>query len=301
MLLSAGGFAVFRAETHAYDVLGPRYGHLRTPVLRQRFIQEWVKTRHFELSQLDALEFSQRMTADCSSIGDFLRIFLGGIATRQQVSRWSDCTPAHISHMAAIKREIPSALFIHVIRDGRDVALSAARLGWLRPLPADRTSPRLLAALGWRWAVRAGRSAGRALGDCYCEIRFEELVQQPQAVLDRLSPFIDHSLDYDRISKVGIGSVTKPNTSFQSPDKSFEPVGRFKTGLQNGELAEVEFLVGDLLDDLGYARSSARLGSAAALLAVKRMVYDRYFSGKQWARVHTPLGRRTSLASLNIW
>src|SRR5688572_883592 len=206
MLLSAGGFAVFRAETHAYDVLGPHFGHFRTPILRQRFIDEWIRTRHFQLSELDAGDFRERMVADCSTTGDFLRIFMGGIAARQGGCRWSECTPAHVSHIATIKREIPDALFVHVIRDGRDVALSAARLNWLRPIPGDQTSPRLLAALGWRWAVHSGRTAGRSLGnDSYHEVRFEDLVNSPETALSDLSIFIDHPLDHERINRVGIG------------------------------------------------------------------------------------------------
>jgi hypothetical protein len=301
MLLSAGNFAVFRAETHAYDVLGPRFGHFRTPAVRRRFLNHWLGSRHFELSGLNANEFSTQIMSDCHSTGDFLRIFMGGIARLQKVGRWSDCTPAHISHIRAIKREIPDALILHVIRDGRDVALSAARLNWTKPLPADRSSPRMLAALSWHWAVQGGRKAGRKLGEDYCEVRFEQLVQSPQETLDGLSGFVGQPLDYNRIKEAGIGSVSEPNTSFRSTDKKFEPVGRFKTGMDKAELGEIEFVLGDLLDDLGYERVMNGATADSPALLVKRRLYESYFSGKLWARVNTPLGRRTSLQSLQIW
>jgi hypothetical protein len=302
MILSAGDFAVFRAETHAYDVVGPRYGHLRNERLRKRLTSEWLQTRHFEMSGLRADEFERRVVGECRTTGDFLRVFMGMIAEAQGVGRWSDCTPAHVSQIPRIQREIPNALFIHIIRDGRDVALSAARQNWLKPVPGDRISPRLLAALAWRWSVARGRREGRQVPGQYLEVSFEALVREPERTLQQVSAFIDHPMDYRQIREVGIGSVSEPNTSFRSQsNEPFDPVGRFQKSLTTEELTQIEFLIGDLLDELGYARVGAPIGSAAAPLRLKRALYDAYFSAKLWARVHTPLGQRTSLDTLFIW
>jgi hypothetical protein len=142
MVISGGGFALFRAETHAYDVLGPRFAHLRTPAWRRRLMDEWLRTRHFEMSGLDAAELTRRVVNDCRSTGDFLRVFMQMIADAQGVARWSDCTPAHVAHLARIKAEIPDARVIHVIRDGRVVPPIAPRHGHpeSRGLPARRES-----------------------------------------------------------------------------------------------------------------------------------------------------------------
>ena len=116
-----------------------------------------------------------------------------------------------------------------------------------------------------------------------------------------MSGFVGQPLDYNRIKEAGIGSVSEPNTSFRSTDKKFEPVGRFKTGMDKAELGEIEFVLGDLLDDLGYERVMNGATADSPALLVKRRLYESYFSGKLWARVNTPLGRRTSLQSLQIW
>ncbi len=73
----------------------------------------------------------------------------------------------------------------------------------------------MVAGVYWEWMVNKGRKDGRDLGADYTEVRFEELVGSPQETLARLGSFIDHDLDYDRIQKVGIGSVSAPNTSFE--------------------------------------------------------------------------------------
>src|SRR5262245_52358057 len=255
MILSAGDFAVFRAETHAYDVLAPRFANLRSEKWRRRLLHEWLRTRHFELSGLQPAELSERVIRDCRNIGDFLNVFMGMMATAQGVNRWSDCTPAHLVHLAQLKREIPNALVVHIIRDGRDVALSAAGRGWVRPLPGDNTLPVLLAALAWRWNLLVGRKQARALPREYLEVGFEDIVRNPEQALEPVARFIDHPLDYARILEAGIGSVTQPNTSFKEEGhQRFDPLGRFRTKLSPVELAQMELLIGDLLQDLGYGR-----------------------------------------------
>ena len=238
MVISGGGFALFRAETHAYDVLGPRFAHLRTPAWRRRLMDEWLRTRHFEMSGLDAAELTRRVVNDCRCTGDFLRVFMGMTADAQGVGRWSDCTPAHVAHLPRIKAEIAEARVIHVIRDGRDVALSAARLGWQRSLLGVALSAQQMAAVSWQRTVRVGRAAGQKLGADYLEVRFEDLVRQPASVLQHVGRFINQPLDYDRIREAGLGSVSQPNTSFAGEGSDrFDPIGRFRTKMTSDELA----------------------------------------------------------------
>lgn len=300
MVISGGDFVLFRAETHAYDVVGPRFAHLRSARWRERLMAEWLRTRHFEMSGLDARELTDRVVRECRCTGDFLRVFMEMMATAQGVGRWSDCTPAHVAHMRRIKQEIPDARFIHVIRDGRDVALSASRLGWQSRLPGVELSPVEMAAVAWRWAIRMGRRHARHLGRDYLEVRFEDLVRQPASALQQVGHFIDQPLDYDRIREVGLGSVSQPNTSFAGDANArFEPVGRFRNRMTDEQLAGVESVIGDTLDALGYARAATQRDSAVARL--KGGLYDRYLTSKLLARVHTPLGRRTSLEALHTW
>src|SRR5262249_25559921 len=60
------------------------------------------------------------------------RAFYRMYAERHGKSRWGEKTPLHGLHMAAIGALLPEARFIHVIRDGRDVALSLRGL-WFSP------------------------------------------------------------------------------------------------------------------------------------------------------------------------
>src|SRR5262245_16103154 len=154
MLLSAGNFAVYRAESNVFSVLQPRFGNLRSEGNRRELLRCWVKSKLFQVSELDAADVQEKMLRDCRSAGDFLRILMEEIARAQNVKRWADCTPDHLLYMREIKREIPDALFVHIIRDGRDVALSYAKQGWAYPFPWDKGRQLAVAGLYWEWIVR---------------------------------------------------------------------------------------------------------------------------------------------------
>jgi omega-hydroxy-beta-dihydromenaquinone-9 sulfotransferase len=99
-----------------------------------------------------------------------------------------------------VKRVLPSARFIHVVRDGRAVANSWLQMPWWRgfegpdhwqwgPLPADleaewETSGRsfvVLAGLLWRMLIDSFDSARAALasGD-WLEVRYEDIAAKPR-------------------------------------------------------------------------------------------------------------------------
>jgi hypothetical protein len=294
MLLSAGGFAVYRSESKVFDLLAPRFGDLRLAKNKQKFLDIWFQTRMFGVSGVNPERFRAKILAECNSAGDFLRIFMEEIACAQNVDRWAECTPEHLQYLPWIQRELPDALFIHIIRDGRDVALSLQNQGWVQPFPWDRGKNLLVAGLFWEWLVGKGREHGRALGAAYMEVHYEDLFPDARATLARLSRFIDHDLDYDRIQQVAIGSVSEPNTSFTTEYQEgvFHPVGRWRNSFSCEELASFEGLVGPFLEELDYPLAAAHnhVGNASALKRM-RILYRLFWNSKLSMKVNTPLGR----------
>jgi hypothetical protein len=293
MLLSAGGFAMFRAETHAFDLLGPRFGDFGKLPNRQRLLREWLDTKSFRVSGLDAARTEDLVLNQCHGRGDFLRKIMEEIARSQQVDRWAECTPDHLLYLPEIKEEIPDALFIHIIRDGRDVAVSAAKQGWFHPFPWDRHREALVAGLYWEWVVTKGRRLGSRLGSDYREVRFEELLSNPTETLASLGRFIGHDLDYERIRAVGIGSVSNPNTSFEPvrQGENFAPIGRWQEQLGTEDKAALEYLLADTLTALQYPVSANSGKTNESELRRMKAIYFRWFETKQWLKSRTVLGR----------
>ena len=289
MLLSAGNFAVYRTESCVFSTLAPRFGNLNVARNRDDLVEQWLRSDLFTLSGLEANYVRERVKNECHNPGDFLRIVMEGMTRQQNVNRWVDDTPEHLLHLPEIKKYIPDALVIHIIRDGRDVAVSLAKQGWIRPFPWDRGREDVrVAALYWEWMVRRGRRAGRSIAPDYLEVHYEDLVHTPQETLNQIGAFIDHMLDYKRIQQVGIGSVKHPNTSFPGSTNTFS--GRWKQQLTAEQVARIEPTIGGFLQDLGYETSPGNQTPGPQALAI-RALYHFYFSFRQWLKIGTPLRR----------
>jgi Sulfotransferase family len=300
MLLSAGNFAVYRTESNVFSVLQPRFGSLRSKNNLRDLLQLWLKSKLFQATGLEAAQIREKLMRDCNNAGDFLRVVMEETARRQGVERWADCTPDHLLYIPEIKRQIPKALVVHIIRDGRDVALSYVKQGWAYPFPWDRKEQLSVAGLFWEWIVRRGREYGRKLGPDYHELHYEDLVEKPRETLRALGEFVGQELDYDKIQQVGIGSVSEPNTSFTSDDGgAFNPVGRWEKKMTPEQLADFEALTGSFLQELGYPLSSSpRHGGLRSMRL--RSTYLSGFATRHWLKSRTPLGRFARLERMGI-
>ncbi len=215
MLLSSGNFAVYRTESNVINLLEPRFGDLSVARNKRRLLDAWYKSSPLHVVGTGKGPAGRKSDGGVQEWRRLSPHHHGGDGRKQGVERWADTTPEHLLHLHRIKETIPDALIIHIIRDGRDVALSTDKQGYIRRLPWDKTPSVMVAGLYWEWMVNKGRKDGRDLGEDYTEVRFEELVRRPRETLASLGSFIDHDLDYDRIQRVGIGSVSAPNTSFK--------------------------------------------------------------------------------------
>jgi hypothetical protein len=304
-LLSAGGFAVFRGYMPVYTMLIPHFGSLAKRANRDRMMETWLRSQGYRRSGLVAQEIKARILDECRTGGDFLRITLDQVARNQNVPRWALYDPDNVLHVPRVKADIPEALFIHIIRDGRDIALSLKKMGGFRPLPWDLGSSRglLATALYWEWMVRAGQSHGRKIPDDYIEIRYEDLVLKPRQTLATLSQFLDHDLDYERIQQTGLGRIREMNSSFleEAADHPINPVQRWKLRLSPEQVAALEALVGDCLEELGYSLTTPpekrKPGWREKWL---RSFYPAFLDAKLGLKIKTPMGRLTNLSALEL-
>jgi hypothetical protein len=294
MILSSGDFAGYPFESDTFRLLGPKFPGLTFLRNRKRLLEFWLRSENGARSGLDRSDIEPRVLGECRNIGDFLRIVMEEMCRKRGVHRWAEKTPDHVLYIPQIKRFIPDSLVVHIIRDGRDAALSLASFGRIRPFFCQRASKLLPFGVYWKWMVRKARATGRKIGRDYYELHYEDLVENPQETLAHLGDFIGHNFDYGRIMQVGVGSVSRPNTSFESlaSPVGLSPVGRWKRQYSPEDLASFEALVGDCLEETGYSLATGpeqrrRSLSSAALSAF----YVSQLEFKQRLKIHTPLGR----------
>jgi len=302
-LLSGGGFAVYFAESNTFNLLGVRFGNLARRANRRKLLDAYYKSNLFERTGLEPEEIDQRVMDDCRNAGDFLRIVMETIARKQGMPRWAECTPLHLLNLPLIKRVVPDALIIHIIRDGRDVTASLHRIGWIRPFVWDRNRAALAPAIFWRWIVGKGRHYGRAIGGDYLEVHYEDVVQNPREALARIGKFIDQDLDYDHIQQVALGSVHDPNSSFRGDGKEAEgkTIGRWRTNFTGEQVRDIECLQGEMLRATGYTLATPP-EKLRPSLAVRLMsfLYPLYFDFKFWLKSETPLARIANTGRMGV-
>jgi hypothetical protein len=122
------------------------------------------------------------------SYSDALRRVYTLWADSRGKTHYADKTPDHVLRIGPIARLFPETRFVHLVRDGRDVAASFIELRW-----ADTIER---AALHWRDRVLRGRAVGASLPSSrYTEVRYEDLVERPEPTLRGLCAFLGLPFD----------------------------------------------------------------------------------------------------------
>jgi hypothetical protein len=167
--------------------------------------------------------------------------------------RWGDKTPMYMQNLRLLERLFPDARFVHLIRDGRDAALSFLAMPggivtetWMHPrTPAEF-------ACQWRTEVAAARRLGRRVGARYVEVRYEELVADAETALQRVCAFA--GLEYepamlDYAGNVDVSAKPHQQRLMQPPTTG---VRDWRTQMSSADVAAFERVAGDLLREVGY-------------------------------------------------
>ena len=189
--------------------------------------------------------------------------------------RWGDKSD-YLDRMYLINKIFPEAQFIHIVRDGRDVASSVMKLSWG---PNDI----IAAAEWWNSYVNLARCMGAIIGDDrYMEVRYEDLVQDSENELKRICSFLGEEfsaemLNYHKSSKSSIPSEL--NCLHYNTDK---PPTASRAYAWKREMSPTDIFLFDsyaknMLKALGYEVPTIAVSSIYAKLAkfkifVKRML-----------------------------
>lgn len=246
MLDGLPGLAV-PPETHWVVGLRPRRFAPR-PVT----VDDVLAHHRFEFWALDPAVVREAVAADPpTTYPELIDRVAGTYARHHGKPRWGDKTPGYLGHMPQLLAMFPEARFIHVIRDGRQVAVSLSERPW-----GPRSA--VVGAYWWRRKVRRGRRAGRALGpERYREVRLEDLIADPEGELRKLADYIGEPydpamLDYpERVLRRTQGAATKhlhkpPTTGLRDWERD----------LPARDVAVIEAVCAPLLRELGYDAGS---------------------------------------------
>ena len=242
-------------ESHIFDHFGDlfdSYGNLENPknlgqLVRDFFEDERLKRWDFQAS---AAEFSEGLAGRTRR--DVISRLFELYTARHGKIRWGDKTPEHTLFLPEILKVFPDAQFIHLVRDGRDVAESLARM-FFGPVTIDQK------AAFWRRYVFAVRDFKKGLPPGqFLEIRYEELARSPGPVLAAVYRFLEEevvgppaSLPDTHLKRVYLRTDDGSHQSLRLPVTD-DKVGIFKNRLKPREIEIFESIAGDALLYYGY-------------------------------------------------
>jgi Sulfotransferase family len=236
---------------------------------REEFLRQVTGFHTFPDAGLSAERFGRELARlRWFSLARGTRLFYRLYAERHGKRRWGDKTPVYGQHLPAIRRLLPEARFLHLIRDGRDVALSL-RERWFAP---SRDASDL--ARHWRDQVAATRAAG-ARDLHYLEVRYEDLIFATRPTLERVAGFLDLPFRaemerYTETARLRLAEVqdqrrpdgsviTREQRMAQHPFLHLPPqparMERWRREMTAAEQESFAAEAGDLLRELGYPSS----------------------------------------------
>ncbi len=237
------------------------FGDLTQPAARRAVGEFIVGHRKFGDLGLDPDRVVADIVAAPPTIGSALGTVLRGYAARFGKPRWGDKRPAYLRNLDVIRRLFPDAQIINIVRDGRDCVASLKEMPW-------REQPLHELIAGWARAVDEGRRAARMLdASSYHQLRYEDLVADPEPHLRALCTFLGETYDPAMASPSSVAPVAVP--AYKTWHRrthgavTTERVQSWRTRLTPEEIALCEAAFGDRLAACGYEPSGVPAPRAA--------------------------------------
>jgi hypothetical protein len=213
--------------------------------------------------------FEDRPPLDYS---DAIRRVFEVYAAARGKSRYGDKTPVYVRYIDRLAALFPEAVFVHILRDGRDVAMSLVDRTHERPHDVGE------AAIFWRERVRAGRRLGTPLGARYQEIQYDDLVSDPRCILESVCGLARLRFGDDAVAAMlrypeHAEELVADAHNTAAHDRIRQPptpgVRNWRREMPIADRRLVEALAGDVLGAAGYPVETPAAGRDRVIIAAR--------------------------------
>jgi hypothetical protein len=268
----------------------------RGPIDVDTFIDDLRRLRTLREWGVDVETVRPKLRPD-QSPGEAIGAVYEAYAETRGKERWGDKTPMYMQRLPLLERLFPTALYVHLIRDGRDCASSFAQMpegivtrSWAHPRDAVGF------ACQWRSEIAAARRLGRRVGHRYLELRYEQLVAEPESSLRTVCDHVGLTFEPSMLEYAGSVDVTRQPHQ-QSITRPPTPGLRdWRRDMGAGDVRAFERVAGDLLAELGYetvggpsVTGKLRRASYAVRITAWNASATAVRVSPLWRRRHDPL------------
>lgn len=176
------------------------------------------------------------------------------VAQAQGASTWCCKSLANIKFLPAIEAHFRNARYIYLYRDGRDVAVS-----FRKAIVGEKHYYHI--ARDWAQTQRLALTMEAHIGpDRFFRVKYEDMVEEPEATMMRLCEFLDTEYRPDMLN---FHETDEAHRAAQSSDlwgNVTQPImkgntGKFRIEASEKDVRIFESMAGDVLDKLNYRRS----------------------------------------------
>lgn len=260
------------AETH---FLGQLVNSIApTSIGRDEFYELLTKAPTWPNMALDAADFLSALArVHPFSVSEGIRTFYRLYALKQGKTRWGDKTPPYRSCLVGISRLLSEAHFIHIIRDGRDIAVSSRGL-WFGPGNNIEDQARF-------WVDQISVTRRQSIEVPYfLEVKYEDLISAPRRTLERICEFICVTYDptmlrYYETAGFRLREHTAP---FGPPGRTPPPLDQFLAIHENTKRPPDEGRIGRWRREMSLA-DQRKFEAIASDLLLSEGYETRFFRG----------------------
>jgi Sulfotransferase family len=236
-------FVPYYRNRQGFDLTGNE-GRLElvSRILAEPYVQVWDQ-------QLSPAEID---LSRCTGLAETINEIYSTYARRLGKDLWGDKTPAYISDIDVLNALFPAARFIHIVRDGRDVSLSILKQWW-------GANNFLSAMQHWTSTVTCARKMLAMLPqERWLEVRFEDLVSEPERELRRVTDFLGLKFQPAMLSAYRsnaahkVGEAIKQHHVHLREQPSASQAFKWRQALGPADQAVAFEVAGPLLTELGY-------------------------------------------------
>lgn len=239
------------------------------PLLTNEIVEAVLAYRRFYRMGLDEREVLDA-AHDCRTYAEYVGRLYALRGKKQHKTFSGEKTPDYCRKLPQLHTLFPEARFIHIIRDGRNTALST--LDWATETKGPgkwglwRDDPLGTCALWWRWQAGMGQFDGRALGsNFFHQVKYEDLVAHPEKELRVIASFLGLSYS-DAMANYHAGK-TRHQAGLSAKKAWLPPVRNLRDWRQTmsqEDIAVFEGIAGTLLKSNDYECMDVPTSEASA-------------------------------------
>lgn len=239
-------------ESHVYPRLYPWkkcYGNISINKNKERIAEDIVNLEPVKKWKKlpDVREVVENIGGGSfhDAFGGFMEAWLHKIGK----DRWGEKTPHNVFFGREISEGFPNSKFIHIVRDGRDVAISWKKV---------RFGPEHFYSISnlWRDHVKKAENIKNKVSkDRFHEVKYEDILKSPKSSIRKICAFLDESFDSKMMN------FYKESGSYPTDDRNERNLSRpllrdnmnkWVSDISARNLRIVESVAGETLERHGY-------------------------------------------------